>query len=72
VISIDSLYLSTVPMDIFLTSVVDPKLFVTDPDPTFQKVTDPDPTFKKGSGSGFGSDPKYLLFLQNHNFKIFK
>jgi hypothetical protein len=29
------------------TSVVDPKLFVTDPDPTFQRVTDPDPTFKK-------------------------
>jgi hypothetical protein len=27
---------------------VDPKLFVTDPDPdpTFQRVTDPDPTFK--------------------------
>jgi hypothetical protein len=29
------------------TSVVDPKLFVPDPDPTFQRVTDPDPTFKK-------------------------
>jgi hypothetical protein len=28
------------------TSVVDPKLFVTDPDPTFQRVTDPDPTLK--------------------------
>jgi hypothetical protein len=28
-------------------SVVDPKLFVTDPDPSFQRVTDPDPTFKK-------------------------
>jgi hypothetical protein len=26
---------------------VDPKLFATDPDPTFQRVTDPDPTFKK-------------------------
>jgi hypothetical protein len=25
-------------------SVVDPKLFVTDPDPTFQRVTDPDLT----------------------------
>jgi hypothetical protein len=29
------------------TSVVDPKLFVTDPDPTFQRVPDLDPTFKK-------------------------
>jgi hypothetical protein len=47
------------------SSVVDPKLFVTDPDPTFLRVTDPDPTFKKSSGSGFGSDPKYLLFLQS-------
>jgi hypothetical protein len=30
-------------------SVVDPKLFVTDPDPTFLRVTDsdPDPTFEK-------------------------
>jgi hypothetical protein len=30
-------------------SVVDPKLFVPDPDPTFQRVTDPDPdpTLKK-------------------------
>jgi hypothetical protein len=28
---------------------VDPKLFVTDPDPTFQRVTDldPDPTFQR-------------------------
>jgi hypothetical protein len=30
-------------------SVVDPKLFVTDPDPAYQRVTDPDsdpdPTF---------------------------
>jgi hypothetical protein len=34
---------------IYGTSVVDPKLFVMnpDPDPTFQGVTDPDPTFKK-------------------------
>jgi hypothetical protein len=30
-----------------VNSVVDPKLFVTDPDPTFQRVTDPDPTLKK-------------------------
>jgi hypothetical protein len=32
-------------------SVVDQKLFVPDPDPTFQRVTgpDPDPTFKKVS-----------------------
>jgi hypothetical protein len=26
---------------------VHPKLFVTDPDPTFQRVPDPDPTLKK-------------------------
>jgi hypothetical protein len=26
---------------------VDPKLFVTDPDPTFLRVPDPDPTLKK-------------------------
>jgi hypothetical protein len=30
-----------------VTSVVDPKLFVPDPDPTFRRVKDPDPTFKK-------------------------
>jgi hypothetical protein len=32
-----------------VTSVVDPKLFITDPDPTFQRVPDldPDPTCKK-------------------------
>jgi hypothetical protein len=50
-----------------ITSFVDPKLFVTDPDPTFQRVSDPDPNLKS-SGSGFGSDPKYLLFLQNYDF----
>ena len=26
-----------------VTSVVDPKLFFPDPDPTFQEVSDPDP-----------------------------
>ena len=25
------------------TSVVDPKLFFSDPDPTFQEISDPDP-----------------------------
>jgi len=25
------------------SSVVDPKLFVSDPDPTFQEISDPDP-----------------------------
>jgi hypothetical protein len=32
-----------------MNSVVDPKLFVTDPDPTFQRDTDldPDPTLKE-------------------------
>jgi hypothetical protein len=51
------------------TSVVDSKIFVTDLDPTFQRVTDldPDPTFKS---SGFGSDPKYLLFLRNNNYGL--
>jgi hypothetical protein len=34
------------------TSVVNPKLFVTDPD-------------QKNHGSGFGFVPNYLLFLQN-------
>jgi hypothetical protein len=29
------------------TTVVDQKLFVTDPDPTFQRVSDPYPTLKK-------------------------
>jgi hypothetical protein len=50
-------------------SVVDPKLFVTEPDPTFQRVSDPtfqrvpdpDPTFKK-LRIRFGSDPNFLLF----------
>jgi hypothetical protein len=30
-------------MVIVYSSVVDPKLLVTDPDPTFQRVSDPDP-----------------------------
>jgi hypothetical protein len=50
-----------------VNSVVDPKLFVTDPDPTFQGVSDPDQTSKKFPGS----DPKYLLFLRNHDFRGF-
>jgi hypothetical protein len=29
--------------DTVFGSVVDPKPFVTDPDPTFQRVTNPDP-----------------------------
>jgi ABC-type amino acid transport system permease subunit len=29
------------------TNVVDPKIFVMDPDSTFQRVRDPDPTSKK-------------------------
>jgi hypothetical protein len=32
---------------IVIFSVVDLKLFVTDPDSTFQTLSDPDPTFKK-------------------------
>jgi hypothetical protein len=46
-------------------SIVDQKLFVTDPDPTFQRV--PDPTFKK-----LRILPNYLLFLQNYDCKVFK
>jgi hypothetical protein len=42
-----------------MASVVDSKLFVTDPDPTFLKIADPDPSLKS-SGSDFGSGPKYL------------
>jgi hypothetical protein len=52
--------------------VVDPKLFFTDPDPTFRQVSDSDPTFvefriririrlSKSFGSGFGSDPYEIL-----------
>jgi hypothetical protein len=52
---------------VLIGSVVDPKLIVTDP--TFQRVSDPDPAFKS-SGSGFGYDTKYLLFLQNYDFTV--
>jgi hypothetical protein len=31
----------------FILSVMDPKLFITDPDTTFQLISDPDQTFKK-------------------------
>jgi hypothetical protein len=42
--------------------VVDPKLFVMDPDP--------DPSWLlEGSGSGSGSHPKYLRLLHTTDFK---
>jgi hypothetical protein len=40
-------YLTALQFAMIFISVVDPKLFMTDPDPTFQGVPDPDPTFKK-------------------------
>jgi hypothetical protein len=46
-------------------SVVDPKLFFSDPDPIFRRALDPDPDptwLLKSFGSGFGSDPKHSLF----------
>jgi len=36
------------------TSVVDPKLFFSDPDPTFQEISDPDPA--PDPANNFGSD----------------
>jgi hypothetical protein len=41
-------------------SVVDPKLFFSDPDPIFRRVLDPDPDptwLVKSFESSFGSDP---------------
>jgi hypothetical protein len=48
---------------VIVSSVVDPKLFVTDPDPdlTFQRVTDPDPIFKKVSDPV--SDPSLNIYF---------
>jgi hypothetical protein len=43
---------------------VDPKPFVTDPDPTFQRVTDPDQTSKVPDPV---SDPTF--FLKKYDFK---
>jgi hypothetical protein len=44
----------------FTTIVVDPKLIVTDPDPTFQRVTDPDQTFDSKVPDPL-SDPTFFL-----------
>ncbi len=43
-------------------SVVDPKLFFSDPDPTFQIISDPDPI----------TDPTYLISHGGGNGKIFE
>jgi hypothetical protein len=53
-------------------SVVDPKLFFSDPDPIFRRVLDPDPdpTWQVKS---FGSGIKHSLFHKAYNFKrLFK
>jgi hypothetical protein len=53
-----------------ISSVVDPKLFFSDPDPIFHWDLDPDPTWLvKSFKSSFGSDPKYSL---SHNANGFK
>jgi hypothetical protein len=49
-------------------SVVDPKLFVTDPDQTFQRVTDPLPNFKKVPYPV--SDPTLNIYFFS-NLKVF-
>jgi hypothetical protein len=48
------------------SSVVDPKLFFSDPDPIFRRVLDPDPTWQVKS---FGSHPKHSLFHNAYDFK---
>jgi hypothetical protein len=53
-------------------SVVDPKLFFSDPDPIFRRVFDPDPNptwLAKSFGSSFGSEPKHSLFHNVNDFK---
>jgi hypothetical protein len=55
-----------------LHSVVDPKLFFSDPYPIFRRILDqdPDPTWLvKSFGSSFGSDPKHSLFHNANDFK---
>jgi hypothetical protein len=55
-----------------ISSVVDPKLFFSDPDPIFcwDLDPDPDPTWLvKSFGSSFGSDPKYSLSHNSNDFK---
>jgi hypothetical protein len=49
---------------LFLSSVVDMKLFVTDPYPTIQRVSIRIRLLKSS-----GSDPKYLLSPWKHDFK---
>jgi hypothetical protein len=56
----------------FIFSVVEPKLFVPDSDLTFQRVPGIRIRFLKSYGSGFGSGPNFLLFLQNYDVKGFK
>jgi hypothetical protein len=57
-----------------LGSVVDPKLFFSDPDPIFIRVLDPDSDplrLVKSYGSSYGSDPKYSLVDNPNNKKAF-
>jgi hypothetical protein len=57
-----------------VNSVVDPKLFFSDPDPIFCQVSDPDldpdPTWLvKRFGSSFGSGPQHSLFHNANDLK---
>jgi hypothetical protein len=54
------------------SSVVDPKLFFSDPDPIFRRVLDPDsdPSWLvKSFGSSFGSRVSISLFFVSRNTK---
>jgi hypothetical protein len=55
-------------------SVVDPKLFFSDPDPIFVRVLDPDSDplwIIKSYGSSFGSHHKFSVFHNANNKKAF-
>jgi hypothetical protein len=55
-------------------NVVDPKLFLSDPDPIFVRTLDPDPLFLVKSyryGSSFGSYLCHSLFHNFNNKKAF-
>jgi hypothetical protein len=55
---------------IFVDSVVDPKLFFSDPEPIFVRVLDPDPLWlTKSYGSSFESDHRYSFFHNANNKK---
>jgi hypothetical protein len=51
-----------------ISSVVDPKLFFSDPDPIFRRVLDPDPD-PTWLVKSFGSDPTHSLFHNANDLK---